>query len=834
MGYSWSELETIFQTALKLPEKDRIEYVKNQAEGNSKLEQTVLSMLKESENANHYFDKLQVDIAQGFEERKEDIFNIGDTIDKYVIKEKLGEGGMSQVYLAERNDQQYDQLVAIKCFSISNEKHDLFKNFQKERQFLAKLNHPNIAHILDGGVTDHDIHYIIMEYVDGMPLVDYINHNNFDLKSKLKIFKKICNAINYAHNHLILHLDIKPSNVYVNKEGSIKLLDFGIAQKIGEPLADRYFLASPLYASPEQIKNKTISVASDIYQLGILLHQILSGKLPFKSRENSLKSNKELILSQDSIDKELLSIIKNCLKENPDERYLSVSSLIQDIDFFLDNKAIAVHSKSVFYQGKKFFIRNKIKMSLAILLLISMTMGIIFTSHQAEIAKKNELKAKKTSEFLLDIFNNANPNLTKGSLTVKEILDNSTKSIENKFDEREFKLTLYAQLIDIYTNVYLWEDSKKLAEKVLTDYTDLYNYSSLIIMSNLASNYRELSEYKKADSVFSKVVSSFEIIPVTPEFKVENYLAYGKLKQIESNYDSALQLLHKADSITKMRKTRPKEAADIFNHYASVYKDLSKYDTALSFQKKAINTISDIDGPEYQNSLSIYYNNQGNIYEKLSLYDSAILAFENSIQRKRQIQSKPNLDLAITYSNLGGAYYKKEAYDSASKYLNTAITIFSIELEPDNNFIISSRYSLANIYYSQQQFKKAFEEYKLILQADTNNFGSEHPYVADDYISLANCQREMGELNKALKNLKRAEVIINNKFDKSHQKTSYLNNKFGMLYEAMENYTLAQLYYQQSYDLAFQYLGSDHRYTKLYKEDVERVSKIMKASIKNM
>ncbi|WP_375579436.1 serine/threonine-protein kinase [Marivirga tractuosa] len=835
MGYSWSELEEVFQNALKLPASEREAYIKNRTKKDESLKQTVLLMLKDVEDADQYFDKLQEGIADGLEEKKEDIYQPGDLIDKYKIIEPLGRGGMGQVYLAERNDKQFEHKVAIKCFSPDEIKENFFENFRNEQQFLANLNHSSIAHILDGGVTDRGIHYIIMEYVDGLPIDEYLKKHQLSFQDKLQLFLKICDAINYAHNRLILHLDIKPSNILINKEGQVKLLDFGIAQKMGEPLKQKHFLASPYYATPEQLKQSPISVATDIYQMGILLHLVLSNELPFDKEEFPTASNRKLIFAVNQINKELLSIIQKCLNESPEDRYVSVSALIQDIENFLATRPVKVHSQNWPYLASKFIKRNKIRILLSVLLITSMVLGIIFSTYQANRAQENELKAIKTNEFLLDIFNSADPNMTDGNLTVKEILDNSVNNIELKFEDREFKLSLYDRLINIYTNVYLWNDSRELAEDVLNRYQDIDNYSKLKIMSTLGGNYRELSEFKKADSIFAVLLEDIDKpdknLPLY--FKIENILAFAKSQQIQGNYDTSLQIIHKAQTFVNS-EVLDKDKADIYNHYASVYKDLSKYDSASYYQEKAINILKSKKSPENQKDLAIYYNNQGNLLKDMSLYDSAIASFEKSISLKRKIDSKANLDIAITFSNLGGVYYKKKNYDSASIILNRAIDIFSTQLESDNNFIVSTRYSLANIYYNQLKFEKALSEYKEILKADTANFGVMHPYVADDYISISNCYLELDETDKAYEFLKKAEHIIEEKFDESHQKTSYLYNKYGMLFEKQENYTMAQLYFQESYTLANKYLGEDHRYTKIYKEDVERISNIMKGDIDKM
>ncbi|WKV13542.1 protein kinase domain-containing protein [Marivirga harenae] len=833
MGYSWSELEDIFQNALKMPASEREIYVKNHANDNQRLEQTVLMMLRDAENADQYFDKLQKGIADGLEEKQEDIYQAGDKIDKYKIIEPIGRGGMGQVFLAERNDRQFEQKVAIKCFSADEVKDNFFENFRNEQQFLANLNHAAIAHILDGGVTDEGIHYIIMEYVDGLPVNEYLKSSSLNTGERLQLFIKICDAINYAHNRLILHLDIKPSNILINEEGHVKLLDFGIAQKIGNRLQKQVQKATPFYAAPEQLKLGDITIATDIFQLGILLHIIISAENPLKPSEDN-PYDRKVKLSQ-SIDQELLAIINVCLSESSECRYVSVSALIEDVKNYLNKFPVKVYSKKWSYRAKKFTDRNKIKITLSALLVISLLSGLIISSYQSKIAQENEQKALKTSEFLLDIFRNADPVQTEGGLTVKDILDNSSKSVELKFDDKEFKLDLYDRLINIYTNVYLWNDSKKLAEKVLRDYKDINTKSKLNIMSTLAGNYRELSEYQKADSVFglllSKIQDPKENLPL--DFKIENILALAKSQQIQGKYDSALHFIHQANSLIN-DDMFDKDKADIFNHYASVYKDLSKLDTAAFYQKNAIRILEAHHTPEHQTALAVYYNNQGNLFKDMSLYDSAIASFEHSLSLKRKIASKANLDIAITYSNLGGVHYKKKNYDSASSYLNRAIEIFSTQLEPSNNFIISTRYSLANIYYNQRNFQKALFEYQEVLAADTANFGLDHPYIADDYISLSNCYIGLKQMDKAFGLLKKAEGIIEAKFDKSHQKTSYLYNKFGQFYEEQKNYAMAQMYFQESYTLVEQYLGEDHRYTKLYKKDVERITKLMIGKIENL
>ena len=223
---------------------------------------------------------------------------VGQKIGIYEIIRELGFGGMGAVYLAERADGKFEQKVAIKMLKREFNVKKIRQTFKREKEILSKLNHPNIARLLDAGTTNDGVPYLVMEYIEGLPIDKFCEKKNLSLKPRLKLFNKICEAVSFAHQNLIIHRDLKPSNILVNEKGEPKLLDFGISKLLRaenseeKTLVTAFGAMTPEYASPEQIRGETASTATDIYSLGVVLYKILTDSLPFDSKG---KTNSELL-----------------------------------------------------------------------------------------------------------------------------------------------------------------------------------------------------------------------------------------------------------------------------------------------------------------------------------------------------------------------------------------------------------------------------------------------------------------------------------------------------------------------------------------------------------
>ena len=281
----WKQVREVFDRAIALPDVDRAALLDSACNEDSELRQEVESLLRSHQEAGSVFlETPAADLNAAVAEAAEHGSRAGRRVGVYRLIEQIGEGGMGEVYRAERADGLYDKQVAIKFVRVGFDTKAVLERFRHERQVLASLDHPNIARLLDGGTTEEGVPYLVMELIEGIPFDQYCENHKLNVNERLRLFLQVCSAVQYAHQHLVIHRDIKPGNILVTKEGVPKLLDFGIA-KILDPAARTQTTAinpmTPEYASPEQVRGDAITTSTDVYSLGVVLYQLLTGRSPY-------------------------------------------------------------------------------------------------------------------------------------------------------------------------------------------------------------------------------------------------------------------------------------------------------------------------------------------------------------------------------------------------------------------------------------------------------------------------------------------------------------------------------------------------------------------------
>jgi eukaryotic-like serine/threonine-protein kinase len=281
----WKRVREVFDQAISVPEGARAAFLDSVCSGDIELRQEVESLLRSHQEAGSIFlEKPAADLKTALAGAAEHGSRAGRRVGVYRLIDQIGEGGMGEVYRAERADGMYDKQVAIKFVRVGFDTKAVLERFRHERQVLASLDHPNIARLLDGGTTEEGIPYLVMELIEGIPFDQYCDSQSLNVTERLKLFLQVCSAVQYAHQHLVIHRDIKPGNILVTKEGVPKLLDFGIA-KILDPAAGSQATAinpmTPEYASPEQVRGEPITTSTDVYSLGVVLYQLLTGRSPY-------------------------------------------------------------------------------------------------------------------------------------------------------------------------------------------------------------------------------------------------------------------------------------------------------------------------------------------------------------------------------------------------------------------------------------------------------------------------------------------------------------------------------------------------------------------------
>ncbi len=396
----------------------------------------------------------------------------GDQIGPWQLVRPLGRGGMGTVWLAQRADGQFQRVVALKLISAGQETQAIQNRFLRERQILASLNHPNIAKLLDGGVAPDGRPYFVLEYVDGQPITSYCDRHKLRVVDRLRLFLQVCRAVQHAHQRLVVHRDLKPSNIMVTNERMVQLLDFGIAKLLHPDLHGSAELTrpedqamTPRYAAPEQIRNETITTATDIYALGVLLYELLTGALPYDVQSQAGHALERAIVEQeprrpcatltdpanlqaktlasqrgsglteltDALAGDLETVLLKALKKQPAERYPSVEALAKDLEAYLDGKPVSARPDSWRYRVGKFVGRHQAAVALSSLAILSLIGALLLSLQQAALARQEAARAEAVGTFLIGLFEEIDP--ARGDalgLRARDLLDTGARRIDHE------------------------------------------------------------------------------------------------------------------------------------------------------------------------------------------------------------------------------------------------------------------------------------------------------------------------------------------------------------------------------------------------------------------
>jgi tetratricopeptide (TPR) repeat protein/predicted Ser/Thr protein kinase len=443
----WRLLQSIFHEVSAAPEEERLALLKFRCDGDVQLQERVQALLSAAEKDTRLTESHAPLDDESSEQTDDDSFetHVGVRMGAYQVEKLLGRGGMGAVYLAHRADGEFNHKVAIKIIGLPFELEVLRERFRQERQILAGLNHPNITRLLDGGVTNDGQLYLVMEYVEGLPIDQFASA---DTVTKLGLFRDVCSAVQYAHQNLIVHRDIKPSNILVDGGGTAKLLDFGSAKLLAgaEMTQTRFSMITPSYASPEQLRGEPATTLSDVYSLGAVLYQLIAGENPFGDDLVTRLRDQEsgTVTLRKPLPGDLDAVVRKALAPVASERYSSVEQLADDVRRYGAGEAVLAHAPSFRYQAGKFARRNKLALGAALVLLLTVLAGIggVLSQYRAAVAERRKAEARaedlrKLSDSLLSEIDEAIQKLPGSTAaqqllvsTVLEHLDRTAKDSE--------------------------------------------------------------------------------------------------------------------------------------------------------------------------------------------------------------------------------------------------------------------------------------------------------------------------------------------------------------------------------------------------------------------
>jgi serine/threonine-protein kinase len=414
----------------------------------------------------------------------------GQEIGLYRLVRELGSGGMGVVWMAERTDGLVDRPVALKLPHGAWKRAGLAERMARERSILATLAHPNIAHLYDAGITADGQPFLAIEYVEGRRIDLYCSEQQLDVKARLRLFTQVVNAVAYAHGKLVVHRDLKPANILVTAEGQVRLLDFGIAKLLDEGQAKETRVTelsgralTPDYASPEQILGEPLTVASDVYSLGVVLYELLSERRPYKLLRDSRGALEDAILQSEpalpsevavapwrkAVRGDLDTIVLQALKKNPTERYSTAHALLDDIERYLGARPVLAQPDSRWYRARKFVSRNRFAVSAALAILAAVFIGAGMAVWQAQVAFAERARAEEVKEFISAVFREADPAQGKGRVlsAVELLLQAETRLQERSDVSPELQVEMMAIIGESLFGLQENKESARVIEQAL-------------------------------------------------------------------------------------------------------------------------------------------------------------------------------------------------------------------------------------------------------------------------------------------------------------------------------------------------------------------------------
>jgi len=747
----------------------------------------------------------------------------GDTIriGPYRVERRIGQGGMGTVYLATRADEQFRKNVAIKVTSQGMDREEIIGRFLRERQILANLDHPNIARLMDGGTTDDGRPYFVMEYIDGLPIEDYCDNHKLSVPERLKLFRTVCSAVHYAHQNLVIHRDLKPGNILVTADGVPKLLDFGLAKVLNPelfastavPKTTGIGLMTPQYASPEQARGEQITTATDVYSLGVILYELLTGHRIFepstwniidvleaisdhqpekpssivtrkKPGLEGLQSSPEKVgaLRQSNPERlrrqlrgDLDNIVLMTLRKEPQLRYASAEALSEDIRRFLDGVPVQARKSTTAYRAGKFIRLHKIGVAAAAafaFLLIAFAVTMVFQARKIALERD---KAMQISSFLTQIFRTSDPRQTRGdTITAREVLDQGAARIFSEFKKQpDVRASLMDTIGTVYESMGLFDKAQTLLQQSLDIREKLYGKNHLDVaesQSHLAHVFYEKGDYDKAETVYRQALALHQkLLGKENLITASDLIWLGDTLSENGKYPEAEKLARESVAIRKKL---------LGSGHPEVAKALNILGTILLWGKADYNTAE----PMFREALAIDRKALGEIHP----------------------------DVAVVLDNLGVLLWKRGQLAEAESSIWEALAIDRKVLKDDHPDVAGVLNDLAGVLRDKGDYPTAISLLRQSLAINHKALGNDQPQVAMNMSNLGLLLQEYGEYTESEKLMRDALAIDRKVFGNDHPNVAADMKNLALLLHDKGQYASAEQLYRQAITIIQKSLGNDH------------------------
>jgi serine/threonine-protein kinase len=817
----WEEIEKLFHTVVELEPDDRSRYLAEHCDDTTILFE-VQRLLQHDREDNGFLDASAwhprlTELAHEFVRDDDPMAQPGVRIGRYQLLEPIAAGGMGTVWRAERVDGQFAHHVAIKLIKRGMDTDDILHRFRNERQLLASFAHPNIARLLDGGATEDGRPYLVMEYIDGVPIDQYCNDHKLSVRDRLALVQRVCTAVHEAHKSLIVHRDLKPSNLLVTPEGEPKLLDFGIAKVLGQveavqPVltATRLRLLTPRYASPEQVRGEMVTTASDVYSLGVILYELLTGCRPYNVQMDSRQELERAVLEREPTRPSLVvnrtpddpagngaprtryglaeisprrlsrllkgdldTIVLTALRKEPERRYSSAEELASDIARYLQNDPITARPDTWRYRSSKFVRRNRGPLAALSVILVVIVGAAVVASIGWIRALGNERQAQ---ESLIELVREGLRRSTDEEIAARAEAAGLKLDLQREGDERRFLIDFSTgdqipKLAAFSEQIFLWleeereeaEAAREVAERIVVFLND-----DLLATANPSiSPAGELTMREALDRAAASVESRFADKPRIEapirETIGKTYRSLGLPKQAIPHLARAAELYEALDG------PEHSNARDATRAWADALCLDGQFPECLKLCRNVLELDIEADGRESASAMASRH---------LILRSGGVEAFEPRVAELQEL-------IAWNTANLGEAHAES----------------------------LAVMHTLANEYIFLHQFSDAEPIIDRIWTATRATYGESHPETLWAMLGKGILSNRLGDTEAAVEVLQRAVELYRQSKREDATNLGITLVHLGNLLDTLERWQESEAAYLEAYDILTRSLGEDNGWT---------------------
>ncbi|MEM7353792.1 MAG: serine/threonine-protein kinase [Acidobacteriota bacterium] len=803
---TWRRIDEVFEGALELPTTQQAPYLEQRCAGDRVLRDKVELLLDADRRAESFLETPH-EGASTLSDTARLVHRDPRRLGTYRLLREIGRGGMGTVYLAARDDDHYRRLVAVKL--MRHEAHrggpgsayrdELRQRFHRERQILADLEHPHIARLYDGGTADDGRPFLVMEYVDGVPIDRYCQRQSLTLRQRLELFCEVCAAVQHAHRSLLVHRDLKPSNVLVTDEGRPVLLDFGIAKLLvpepagGSPKTRTGVrLMTPGYASPEQVRGASITTASDVYALGVVLYELLTGRSPYRTTDELPHELERAVCEQEPIRPSLVTqrsprrfgraagrrsqlagdldaIVLQALRKEPTARYGSVEQLIDDLRRFLEGRPISVRRSSRRYRAVKFLRRYALAVSAAATVLVLVAVFLITLLAQARrldmqhriaeseraVASRERDKAQQALDFLVDVFAVAEPEQARGeTVTARQILEAGAARVRQDLTgQAEVQATLMDAIGRAYWSLGLTEQASPLLEEALglrRSAHGLAHPEVAMSLGHLAGLREDEGQYQEAEAIYRQALAMQtdlfgshdpRLVP-TLHGMMDVDLRLSRFDQAEDRARQALEILRQHHAADDLRMAVGLDAlAEVLRRQGDLPRTADLYRQALALRRR--------DLPERHPDILNNLANLGTVLSLAGQATEAVALSRETLTLARVVYGPEHPEVLTMLHNLAQMLFEAGDLEASEAAHREVLALRRAHHGKTHPVVAVTLNNLAAVLEMEGELEQALALHRQALAIRRAAFGEHHHAVANSLCGMGTVQRRAGRLAEA-------------------------------------------------------------------------------------